>query len=308
VLVGLERPDDAGVYKLSDDIAIVQTVDYITPIVDDAKTFGRIAAANALSDVWAMGARPVCALNIVCFPDDDMPIETLHDVLAGGMDALREAHVALVGGHSVSAPELKYGLAVTGTVRPDAYLTNLGAEAGDVLVVTKPLGTGVISTGVKGGMAEAAWVETATCSMTELNMVAGEIMLAHGPHACTDVTGFGLVGHAVEMIECSGVGLRLYAGRIPLLPGAAELARIGLLPAGLYRNREHYARHFVAETDVPRDVVDLLHDPQTSGGLLVALSPSSAGGFVAQIESRGGIAVAIGEFVRNHPGVVRVAP
>ena len=306
--MGLGRPDDAGVYRLSDDIAIVQTVDYFTPIVDDPKTFGRIAAANALSDVWAMGARPVCALNIVCFPDDAMPIETLHAILAGGMDALREANVALVGGHSVSAPELKYGLAVTGTVHPDAYLTNVGARVGDVLVLTKPLGTGVISTGVKGDMAEAAWVEAATRSMSELNLAAGELMLEHGPHACTDVTGFGLVGHAVEMVACSEVGLRIHADRVPILPGASDLAGMGLLPAGLYHNRDYYACHFRAEDGVSQQAVDLLHDPQTSGGLMVALPPEAGEAFASQVRSQGGTAVAVGEFVREHPGMVSVVP
>jgi selenide,water dikinase len=206
VLVGLERPDDAGVYRLTDETALVQTVDYFTPIVDDPRTFGRIAAANALSDCWAMGGRPVCAMNVVCFPSGEMEIDVLRRILAGGLDALREADCALVGGHSVDAPELKYGLSVTGVVHPGRFLTNAGARAGDRLVLTKPLGTGVVATAVKGGLADAESARAAESSMTALNRAASELMLRHGARACTDVTGFGLLGHACEMVPSSSRG------------------------------------------------------------------------------------------------------
>lgn len=304
--MGIERPDDAGVYRLSDEIAIVQTVDFFTPIVDDARIFGRIAAANALSDVWTMGARPVTAMNIVGFPDAELPIATLREVLEGGLDALRDAGVALVGGHSISAPELVYGLSVTGTVHPERYLTVRGAREGDALVLTKALGTGIVMTGLKGGLADAESVEAATRSMVELNRRAGELMLAWEPHACTDVTGFGLIGHAFGMVECSAVGLRLSAGRIPVLPGAIELAGMGLLQAGLHRNRAYYAPHVRMGPDLPAHVSDLLHDPQTSGGLLIAFSRGDADAFVAACRAEGGSAVCIGEFVGRDAGVMCV--
>jgi selenide,water dikinase len=303
VLVGLERPDDAGVYRLSDELALVQTVDYFTPVVDDPRTFGMIAAANALSDVWAIGGRPVTALNIVCFPSGRMEIEVLRQILAGGLEKLREAGCALVGGHSVDDNELKYGLAVTGLVHPDRFVASVGARPGDVLVLTKPLGTGVIATALKGGVAGADAVEAATVSMTALNKRASELMLEHGAMACTDVTGFGLVGHACDMLVGADCGLVIRPGDLPLLPGATDLAGEGLMPAGLHRNREYYACRFDIEKAVPEGVRDLLFDPQTSGGLLVALPADAAGSYVRALHDEGNAhAALIGEFVPDHPG------
>ena len=307
MLVGLERPDDAGVYRLTDDIALVETVDFFTPVVDDPELFGRIAAANALSDVWAMGARAVSAMNIVCFPSGEMDIDVLRRVLAGGLRTLGEAGVALLGGHSVDDPELKYGLSVTGIVDPAKFLTSSGARAGDGLVLTKPLGTGVVATAIKGGVADEESVAAAAATMTALNRRASELMLEHAARASTDVTGFGLLGHASEMVEETDVGLAIRAGSIPLLPGALELARSGLLPAGLHRNRDFYACRVDVGPDVPQALADLLYDPQTSGGLLVALAPEAAEAYVRALRAEGNAhASLIGEFTAENPGKVIV--
>jgi selenide,water dikinase len=301
--VGLERADDAGVYKLSDELALVQTVDFFTPIVDDPRLFGRIAAANSLSDVWAMGGRPVCAMNVVCFPAGDMDPSVLRQVLEGGLETLHEARVPLVGGHSADDPELKYGLSVTGLVHPERFLRSTGARPGDRLVLTKPLGTGIIATAIKGGVAEEASVAAATRTMTTLNRSAGELMLTKGATACTDVTGFGLVGHALEMIEKTDVGLDLRAGAVPVLAGALELARMGMAPAGLHRNREFSACSTEFAADIPADLADVLVDPQTSGGLLVALPADEAEAFADELRAEGGPeARVVGEFTADHPG------
>ena len=305
--MGLEKPDDAGVYRLSDDIALVESVDFFTPVVDDPQLFGRIAAANSLSDVWAMGARAVSAMNIVCFPSGKMDIEVLRQVLAGGLETLREAGVALLGGHSVDEPELKYGLSVTGVVHPDRFLRNSGARAGDRLVLTKPLGTGIIATAIKGAAADEKSVAAAVASMTALNRGPAELMLQHGARAATDVTGFGLLGHASEMVEESDVGLAIEAGAVPFLTGAVELGRAGILPVGLHRNREFYACRVKIDPDVPQPVADLLHDPQTSGGLLVALAPDAAEAFVMALTAGGSPeARVIGEFTRENAGKIVV--
>lgn len=307
VLVGLERADDAGVYRLSDELALVQTVDFFTPLVDDPRLFGRIAAVNALSDVWAMGGRPVCAMNIVCFPAGEMDPGILRQVLEGGLDTLRGARVALVGGHSVDDPELKYGLSVTGLVHPERFLRNTGARAGDALVLTKPLGTGIIATAIKGGVAGDAHVAAATRAMTALNRRASELMLTRGARACTDVTGFGLVGHAVEMIENTGVGIELRADAVPILPGALEFAGMGMLPAGLYRNREFYSCSVEFAPDMAPGVADVMLDPQTSGGLLVAMPAAEAEAFVGELRADGAPESAVvGEFTAEHPGRIVV--
>lgn len=316
VLVGLERPDDAGVYRLSEDTALVQTVDYFTPVVDDPRTFGRIAAANALSDVWAMGGRPVCAMNVVCFPSKEMEIEVLQEILAGGLDALREAKCALVGGHSVEAPELKYGLSVTGVVHPERVITSAGARPGDRLVLTKPLGTGVIATAIKRGLGialhdEAGSAAAATASMAALNRRAAELMIEAGAVACTDVTGFGLIGHASEMLASDEagltIGLTIESGSLPLLPGAATLAEAGFLPGGLQRNRTFYSCRVETGQGVPPAIAELIYDPQTSGGLLIALAPGAAEGLIEALRAEGNEhAVVIGEFVSEHRGKVVV--
>ncbi len=307
MLVGLERPDDAGVYRLSEDTALVQTVDYFTPVVDDPRTFGRIAAANALSDVWAMGGRPVCAMNVVCFPSKEMEIEVLQEILAGGLDALREAECALVGGHSVEAPELKYGLSVSGVVHPERVLTSAGARPGDRLVLTKPLGTGVIATATKRGLAEKESAQASATSMAALNRRAAELMLEAGAVACTDATGFGLAGHASEMVAPEGAGLVIESSSLPLLPGAAALAEAGYLPGGLSRNRDFYSCRVETGQGVPPAIAELVYDPQTSGGLLIALAPGAAEDLIEALRAEGNEhAVVIGEFVTEHRGKVVV--
>jgi selenide,water dikinase len=271
LIAGIERAEDAGVYKLSDDLAIVQTLDFFTPIVDDPYTFGQIAAANALSDVYAMGGRPLVAMNIVCFPTKTMDISILREILAGGLDKMHEAGVTLVGGHSVEDQELKYGLSVTGVVHPTKVVLNTGAKVGDRLLLTKPLGTGIISTALKGGMADEGAVAKAAKSMVALNRKASELMVAVEVHACTDVTGFGLLGHACEMIEGTDVGIVIYSDAVPFFPEAKGLAEIGLIPGGLHRNREFRLNMVEINREVPNYLADILFDPQTSGGLLISV-------------------------------------
>ncbi len=305
--MGLEHGDDAGVYRLSDDLAIVQTVDFFTPIVDDPYLFGQIAAANALSDVYAMGAKPLCALNLVAFPSGKMDIEVLRQVLAGGLDKIKEAGAALVGGHSISDAEMKYGLSVTGSVHPDRVMTNRGARAGDAMILTKPLGTGVINTALKRQKASGETVDLVTAAMAELNRAAAEVLLPAGPSACTDVTGFGLAGHAAEMIEGSGLGLVLRAHGLPLFPGALDLAAAGCKPGGLERNRDYRQAMVDVDDGVPDSLVDLIYDPQTSGGLLVAVPASRAADLVRALHDAGVTAAAvIGEVVDQPQGRIRL--
>jgi selenide,water dikinase len=236
--VGLDRADDAGVYRVTDDIALIQTVDFFTPIVDDPYWFGQIAAANALSDVYAMGGVPKTAMNLVAFPLKQMDLSVLRQIIQGGLDKLREAHVVLVGGHSVEDDELKYGLSVTGFIHPDRVLTKKNLRPGDRLILTKPLGTGVVNTAIKGGLASKEITDRVTRLMAELNRIAAEVMGRYPVHACTDITGFGLLGHLAEMVVDSGLGVRLKAESIPILPQALEYAGMGLFPAGAYKNRE----------------------------------------------------------------------
>jgi len=268
--------DDAGVYKLTDDLAIIQTVDFFTPIVDDPYTFGQITAANALSDVYAMGGKPLTAMNLVCFPIKSLDISVLKDILRGGLDKMREAGVALVGGHSIDDKELKYGLSVTGTVHPERLVTNSGAKAGDKLILTKPLGTGIIGTALKAGIAGKETVEKFTKSMITLNNKASELMQEVGVHACTDITGFGLLCHACQMAENSEVGIKIYHASIPYFPEIIEFAQQGLCPGGLYRNREFYSGKIEFAAGVSEDIQQILHDAQTSGGLLISLAPGAA--------------------------------
>ncbi len=276
LIVGMERADDAGVYKLNDEIALVQTLDFFTPIVDDPYMFGQIAVANALSDVYAMGGRPLCAMNIVCFPVRTMSISVLRDILRGGLIKMHEAEVCLVGGHSVEDKELKYGLSVTGLVHPERVLTNLAARPGDRLILTKFLGTGVLTTAIKvGEMDEEASYRVAG-SMATLNRKAAELMMAANPHACTDVTGFGFLGHACEMIEGSDVGIVIDSASVPIFPGALECCEKGLVPGGLHRNRDFRMPLIEAAPGVPKPMIDLLFDPQTSGGLLIAVAAEQA--------------------------------
>jgi selenide,water dikinase len=289
----METADDAGVYRIGEDLALVESVDIITPLVDDPFTFGRIAAANALSDIYAMGGLPVTVMNLVFFPACSLPGAILNEILAGGMAAVREAGACLVGGHTVEDDELKYGLAVTGTVKPDRIIRNATARPGDRLILTKPLGTGIVTTAIKGALAPAPLQEEAVRWMITLNRLAAEIMLECGASACTDVTGFGLVGHAMGMARGARVTFELHHAAIPLMPGITPLIHDGLIPAGCYRNRDYY-RGFVA-TDLPEDLLLPLFDPQTSGGLLISLPPSAAGRFHERAAARGCYAVTIGE-------------
>ena len=274
LLVGFDKSDDASVYRVSEELALVQTVDFFPPVHDDPYIFGQIAAANALSDVYAMGGEPRLALNIMAVPKD-MPAETVHEILRGGYDKAYEAGVIITGGHSILDDEPKYGLAVTGFVHPDKVLKNSGAVAGDVLFLTKPLGIGILTTAAKVDMASREGMELAVRLMTTLNKAARDVMVKYRVHACTDVTGFSLMGHSLEMAQGSGVEIHLDTGAVDIIPEAAELARIGILPEGMYRNRS-FAGAYVDPGEVKLAVQDVLYDPQTSGGLLIAVDPADA--------------------------------
>ena len=309
LLVGTETNDDAGVFRLTPELAIVNTVDFFTPIVDDPFVFGQIAAANALSDVYAMGGEPKTALNIVGFPRGVLPIETLVDVLRGGADRVREAGAVVVGGHSIIDPEIKYGMAVTGVVHPDRIVRNVGARVGDALVLTKPLGTGIITTAVKrrGLEGRQASLEAAIASMIALNATASRVMRGFDVHACSDVTGFSLLGHSQEMAGGSGVTIELYAEALPLLDGAPELAEDGNLTGGCTRNRAYLQDKVSVDPGVRPGLVEVAFDPQTSGGLLIALPAADAPRLLAELKAAGVSAAAIvGTVVEGREVAVRL--
>jgi selenide,water dikinase len=297
VLVGFDKADDAGVYQISPETALVQTVDFFTPIVDDPFTFGQIAAVNALSDVYAMGGRPLSSLALVCFPEKG-DIAVLEQILAGGLSKMMEAGCTVVGGHSIRDPEIKFGYSVTGTIHPGRVLTNAGAQPGDVLLFTKALGTGVISTAIKRQKAEPAWVDAATKAMTTLNRAAAEVVT--GPrwqgkvHAMTDVTGFGLIGHAREMALASNVTLEIQASRVALLPGALDCVRAGYVPGGLNANRDFADCVVEYRGEIAADLKTILFDPQTAGGLLISVAESVAGQLLSALHSAGVAAQQIG--------------
>ncbi|HZK45110.1 MAG: selenide, water dikinase SelD [Eubacteriales bacterium] len=274
LLVGFDKSDDASVYKISDDLAIVQTVDFFPPIADDPYLFGQIAATNALSDVYAMGGEPKLCLNIMAIPEN-MPMEAVHALLRGGYDKVYEAGALITGGHSIHDDEPKYGLAVTGFVHPDKMLTNSNARPGDVLLLTKPIGIGVLSTAAKADMLSKSGQELINRLMTTLNKAARDAMVKYNVHACTDVTGFGLIGHTYEMASGSDTEIILDVDSIDLIPEALELARMGMLPAGMYRNR-NFAQAHVDAGDTELAKQDMLYDPQTAGGLLIAVAPEDA--------------------------------
>jgi selenide,water dikinase len=284
VLVGFDTADDAGVYKLTAELALVQTVDFFTPIVDDPFTFGAIAAANALSDVYAMGGRPFSALSIVAWSTKGDPAD-LEQILKGGAEKMHEAGCSILGGHSVADDEIKFGYAVTGAVHPARFKANSHARAGDALLLTKRLGTGIIATALKRGMAAPEHVAAAVDSMLELNRRACDHMLRLDAHGCTDVTGFGLIGHAREMALASGVTLEIETRRLRFLPGALDYARAGAIPGGLRNNREFASGVVEAECEIAREVEDLLYDPQTSGGLLVTMPEAEAAAFERSFEN-----------------------
>ncbi len=285
--MGLDRADDAGVYKITDDIAIIQTVDFFTPIVDDPYWFGQIAAANALSDVYAMGGEPKTAMNLIGFPISQMDISVLRRILQGGLDKMKEAGVVLVGGHSVEDNELKYGLSVTGLIHPDSVLTKTGLVAGDRLILTKPLGTGIINTAIKGGIASEEIIDTVTQLMATLNHEAANVMKDFPVHACTDITGFGLLGHIAEMVVDSDLGIEVHAQSVPFLNEAHEYASMGFVPAGTHNNRKF--REFMVEMSPSVDPVvqDILFDPQTSGGLLISVKAESADALLDALKEKG---------------------
>jgi len=302
--VGLERADDAGVYKVTDDIAIIQTVDFFTPIVDDPYWFGQIAAANAFSDVYAMGGVPKTAMNLVAFPLDDMDMSVLREIIQGGLDKMKEADVVLVGGHSVKDKELKYGLSVTGFVHPDHIFTKNNLKDGDQLILTKPLGTGIINTAIKGGFASHEIIEKITGLMAALNREAAEAMKSmsltlsgdYPVHACTDITGFGLLGHLAEMVVDSGLGVKLLADKIPFLPETFKYAGMGLVPAGAKKNREFRETMVEFSPSVDDLLQDIFFDPQTSGGLLICVDKEKADELVDELKERGAeTSVIIGE-------------
>lgn len=282
LLVGRETFDDAGVFLIAPDLALVQTVDFFSPIVDDPYTFGQIAAANAMSDVYAMGGQPITALNIVAFPTSELPLNVLTEIIRGGQDKVHEAGAHVVGGHSVVDSELKYGLSVTGRAHPDFLLTNKGARAGDLLILTKPIGTGALTTAVKKGIIPESALQPAIQSMLELNGNASRAALAVNSRCATDITGFGLLGHALHIARASEITLEIDSGKVPRLAGALEAVRAGAIPDGARRNRE-FVDPYVEWGDVPEDARMLLVDPQTSGGLLVAVSPDRVDKFIARL-------------------------
>ena len=312
VLVGFDHADDAGVYQIAPEQALVQTVDFFTPIVDDPYTFGQIAATNALSDVYAMGGKPLTALAMVCFPDK-ADLEILERILAGGLSKMVEAGCTVIGGHSIRDEETKFGYAVTGLIHPKQVFSNAGARPGDALLLTKRLGTGVVSTAIKKGKAEPAWVDAAVESMTLLNKSATEVITsghvgtaalgrpterssaAFAVHAMTDVTGFGLIGHAREMALASGVSLRVHAGQIMLLPGAMECVQAGFVPGGLNNNREFAECVVGYEDSIADEIKALLFDPQTSGGLLISIEANDSDRLISALKSAQVPAAQIGE-------------
>lgn len=305
LLVGLDTSDDAAVYKLSDDQALIQTVDFFTPMVDDPYLYGQIAAANALSDIYAMGGKPLLALNIVCFPDC-LPHTVLEEILRGGAEKVKEAGGIIAGGHTVRDAEPKYGLSVTGLAKPGQITANTGARAGDVLVLTKPLGTGIIINGIKAKLVSEAAASEAARSMSALNKPASEAMLRHGAGACTDITGFGLLGHASEMAEASGVTLEIDFSALPLLPETMDMARMGLIPGGAYNNREYLRDRVKLDEKLKPEEQMLLFDPQTSGGLLLSIPAPGAEKVVGELAEQGVRAAIIGRVLPREEKLIRV--
>jgi selenide,water dikinase len=271
IIVGLDTSDDAGVIRISKETALIQTLDFFTPIVDDPYLFGQIAAANSLSDVYAMGGKPLTAMNIVCFPSC-LDLGVLSEILKGGQDKIDEAGAFLMGGHTIEDDEPKYGLSVTGIVHPEKVATNSNGKPGDIVFLTKPIGTGIIATAIKGGLASKDTVEVAVKWMSTLNSAASEIMSQNGIFSCTDITGFGLAGHAKEMAKGSNATIVIKLSNIPIIDGAVEYGKMGLIPAGAHRNREYLKADMLIPEEVKLLHRDLLFDPQTSGGLLISCS------------------------------------
>ncbi len=287
LLVGIDHRDDSSVYKLSDNIAIVQSLDFFTPIVDDPFTFGQITAANALSDIYAMGARPVTALNIVGFPVDDLPNSILRDILRGGIDKVNESGAVLAGGHSIKDDELKYGLSITGIVHPDKLISNKGAQPGDALILTKALGTGIVATALKRKIAAADQVEAMVQSMISLNKYAAEVAAKYPVNAMTDVTGYGLIGHLLEMLDASLMDARIFGEQLPLLPGTLKWAGEKVVPGGLLSNRKFYKPRVAIGSKITPQIELVVVDPQTSGGLLISVPSESASAMLDDLHANG---------------------
>ncbi len=300
LMVGLDSPDDAGVYKLNSQTALIQTLDFLTPITDSPYEFGQIAAANSLSDVYAMGGEPITAMNIVCFPSGDLEEDVLAQTLRGGLDKINESGAVLVGGHSVDDLEFKYGLSVTGIVHPDKVLTNSKAVTGDAIILTKPVGTGIMSTAIKAKLATSQNIKESVAVMSLLNRDAAKVMSQFKITACTDVTGFGLVGHLLEMAKGSKKEIRLYTEKVPMLSDVLEFAKMGMVPAGAHKNRAFFkdSTHIGEQIDLA--IVDLMFDPQTSGGLLISLNKKDAKVCVEKMKGQGVNACVIGEITDGH--------
>jgi selenide,water dikinase len=287
MLVGTETSDDAGVFRLRPDLAIVNTVDFFTPIVDDPYLFGQIAATNSLSDVYAMGGEPRTALNIVCFPKGKMDIEILGQILKGGADKVKESGAVIIGGHSIIDEEIKYGMAITGVIHPDKIFRNVGVQEGDALVLTKPLGTGIISTALKKGKASKESIDAAVQSMVTLNAAASKVARKFSVHACSDVTGYGILGHALEMASGSSVTLIVESAKLPLLHRAPRLAEKGYITGGCKRNREYLQDKITIDKSIREGIVEVAIDPQTSGGLLIAIAKRHAAKLVEELHAAG---------------------
>ena len=303
----METLDDAGVYKLRDDLAIIQTIDFFTPIVDDPYDFGQIAVANALSDVYTMGGTPVTALNIVCFPIKTLDVSVLSDILAGGIEKMREAGVILLGGHSIDDKELKYGLSVTGTIDPKDMLTNSGAQPGDKIILTKPLGTGIINTALKAGMATQETISKVTASMAALNKKPAELMRKYDVHSCTDITGFGFAGHALLLALNSRRSLRIDSKSLPVFEEVGEFSGMGIMPGGLHKNKDFYKPKVIFGKNVADLIKDVVYDPQTSGGLLIVLKSSDASGLLKELHDAGiNDAAIVGEITDGEAGTMTV--
>jgi selenide,water dikinase len=301
LIVGLESPDDAGVYKLDSETALIQTLDFLTPVTDSPYEFGQIAAANSLSDVYAMGGKPITVMNIVCFPSKDMDESVLTETLKGALDKIDESGATLVGGHTVDDPEFKYGLSVTGIVHPDKVLTNAAAQTGDSIILTKPVGTGIMSTAIKARIAKEENIKEAVKVMSTLNRGAVSVItqFKFKINACTDVTGFGLAGHLLEMAKGSKKNINLYTKQVPLLKNVLEFANMGMVPAGAHKNRKFFQEIIEVDKEVDRAILDLMFDPQTSGGLLISVEKSKGKAFVEKMKTSGHKAWIIGEITHD---------
>jgi len=287
MLVGTETSDDAGVFRLRPDLAIVNTVDFFTPIVDDPYVFGQIAATNSLSDVYAMGGEPKTAMNIVCFPKGKMEMEVLGEILKGGADKVKESGAVIIGGHSIIDEEIKYGMAITGVIHPDKIFRNVGVQEGDALILTKPLGTGIITTALKKGKASKESVDEAVAFMTTLNAAASAVMCKYPVHACSDVTGFGILGHALGIASGSGVTLVIESQKLPIMHRAPRLAEKGYITGGCKRNRDYLKDKITVEKSLPEGIVEVAFDPQTSGGLLIAVAKRHAAKLIEDLQAAG---------------------